>query len=113
MILVYPVITMNEKTHSGSKANLLGRDPKPEPLDLFSNEKQVTAKTPPTFLAHAQDDTVVRRTTAKFFSRHCSLIRWLPSTCNCPAEATDSTATRGQCGTHGRQSHWSGSRSRR
>jgi len=59
MILVYPVITMNEKTHSGSKANLLGRDPKPELLDLFSNEKQVTAETPPAFLAHALDDKAV------------------------------------------------------
>ncbi len=27
--------------------------------DLFSNEKQVTDKTPPMFLAHAKDDTLV------------------------------------------------------
>jgi acetyl esterase/lipase len=59
VILIYPVITMGEKTHAGSRANLLGRDPKPEMLDLFSNEKQVTAKTPPMFLAHAKDDTLV------------------------------------------------------
>jgi acetyl esterase/lipase len=58
-ILVYPVITMSEKTHGGSKANLLGRDPTPEMVDLFSNEKQVTGKTPPMFLAHAKDDTAV------------------------------------------------------
>ena len=58
-ILIYPVITMGEKTHGGSRANLLGRDPKPEMVDLFSNEKQVTDKTPPMFLAHAKDDTVV------------------------------------------------------
>ncbi len=42
VILIYPVITMGEKTHGGSKANLLGRDPKPEMVELFSNEKQVT-----------------------------------------------------------------------
>jgi acetyl esterase/lipase len=59
MILVYPVITMNEKAHSGSKANLLGRDPTPDVVAMFSNEKQVTAKTPPAFLAHAQDDKPV------------------------------------------------------
>ncbi len=59
MILVYPVITMGETTHGGSKTNLLGSDPSPETVDLFSNEKQVTAQTPPTFLAHAQNDTVV------------------------------------------------------
>jgi acetyl esterase/lipase len=59
VILVYPVITMGAKTHGGSKANLLGRDPKPDMVDLFSNEKQVTDKTPPMFLAHAKDDTAV------------------------------------------------------
>jgi acetyl esterase/lipase len=58
-ILIYPVITMGAKTHGGSKANLLGRDPKPEMVDLFSNEKQVTDKTSPMFLAHAKDDTAV------------------------------------------------------
>ena len=58
-ILIYPVVTMGEKTHGGSKTNLLGRDPKPELVDLFSNEKQVTDKTPPMFLAHAKDDKVV------------------------------------------------------
>ena len=58
-ILVYPVVTMGAKTHGGSKTNLLGRDPKPELVELFSNEKQVTGKTPPMFLAHAKDDTLV------------------------------------------------------
>ena len=56
MILVYPVVTMGEKTHSGSKAKLLGKEPSPELVKLYSNELQVTANTPPTFLAHAVDD---------------------------------------------------------
>jgi acetyl esterase/lipase len=59
MILVYPVITMGETTHSGSRQNLLGTDPSPKLVELFSNEKQVTARTPPTFLAHAVDDKPV------------------------------------------------------
>jgi acetyl esterase/lipase len=58
-ILIYPVVTMGATTHGGTKSNLLGRDPKPEMVDLFSNEKQVTDKTPPMFLAHAKDDTLV------------------------------------------------------
>ncbi|MGA2617416.1 MAG: alpha/beta hydrolase [Thermoguttaceae bacterium] len=58
-ILVYPVVTMGALTHGGSKANLLGRDPTPALVELFSNEKQVTAQTPPMFLAHAKDDTLV------------------------------------------------------
>lgn len=59
MILVYPVVTMGAKTHGGSRTNLLGKNPEAKLVELFSNEKQVTAKTPPTFLAHAKDDKVV------------------------------------------------------
>lgn len=58
-ILIYPVISMGEKTHGGSKKNLLGPEPSAKLVDLFSNEKQVNETTPPTFLAHAKDDTVV------------------------------------------------------
>ncbi|MBC8868885.1 MAG: alpha/beta hydrolase [Planctomycetes bacterium] len=59
VILIYPVITMGEKTHQGSKNNLLGKPASPKLVELFSNEKQVTAQTPPTFLAHACDDKPV------------------------------------------------------
>jgi acetyl esterase/lipase len=58
-ILVYPVITMGEKGHGGSRKNLMGTDPTPETIERFSNEKQVTPQTPPTFLAHAMNDTTV------------------------------------------------------
>ncbi|MGB4708233.1 MAG: alpha/beta hydrolase [Fuerstiella sp.] len=58
-ILVYPVVTMGESTHGGTKANLLGKDPSPELLKLYSNELQVTANTPPMFLTHALDDKPV------------------------------------------------------
>lgn len=66
-ILVYPVISMSDKTHQGSKQNLLGANPSKELVELFSNEKQVTDKTPPTFLAHAKDDTVVVPENAQMF----------------------------------------------
>lgn len=56
MLLVYPVVTMGEKTHSLSKTKLLGADPRPELVRLFSNETQVTDQTPPAFLAHATND---------------------------------------------------------
>jgi acetyl esterase/lipase len=60
MILVYPVISMQKgTTHAGSRVNLLGRDPSDELVKLYSNELQVTAETPPTFLVHAGDDTTV------------------------------------------------------
>lgn len=57
--LVYPVVTMGEFTHAGSKAQLLGTDPKPDLVRLYSNELQVSGQTPPTFLAHAIDDKAV------------------------------------------------------
>ena len=58
-ILVYPVVTMGQKTHQGTRTNLLGKDPSPELLKLYSNELQVNSSTPPTFLAHALDDIPV------------------------------------------------------
>ena len=58
-ILCYPVITMGEKTHQGSKNNLLGPNPSPDLVKLLSNELQVTKETPPTFLFHTVEDTAV------------------------------------------------------
>ncbi|MDA1277115.1 MAG: alpha/beta hydrolase [Verrucomicrobia bacterium] len=58
-ILCYAVITMGEFTHQGSKRNLLGTDPSPELVELLSNERQVTANTPPTFVWHTFEDTAV------------------------------------------------------
>lgn len=60
MILVYPVISMmKEATHGGSRRNLLGENPSDELVHHYSNELQVTAETPPTFLVHAGDDGAV------------------------------------------------------
>lgn len=57
MVLVYPVITMDEKiTHGGSRSNLLGAAPSADLIRRYSNELQVNAQTPPTFLLHATDD---------------------------------------------------------
>jgi acetyl esterase/lipase len=59
VMLVYPVITMGDKTSLGTKANLLGPDPKPELVELFSAEKQVTDTTPPMFITHSKLDSSV------------------------------------------------------
>ena len=59
-ILFYPVVTMNPAyTHMGSHDNLLGKSPSAEQEKKFSNEQQVTAQTPPAFIMHSSDDTVV------------------------------------------------------
>lgn len=68
VILVYPVIAMGQKiTHQGSQNNLLGKDPSPMLIEHFSNEKRVTTRTPPTFLAHALDDKPVPPENSKAF----------------------------------------------
>jgi acetyl esterase/lipase len=60
MILIYPVISMtDELTHKGSRNALLGKTPTKELIDLFSNEKHVSANTPPAWLTHTGDDNVV------------------------------------------------------
>jgi acetyl esterase/lipase len=58
-MLIYPVISFGPYAHAYSRENLIGKNPSPETLELYSNEKQVTANTPPTFLVHAEDDDVV------------------------------------------------------
>ncbi len=55
-ILIYPVITMGEFTHKGSKLNLLGENPNADLIKFYSNELQVTKETPPGFLVHTTED---------------------------------------------------------
>lgn len=60
LVLIYPVISMKDGlTHGGSRSNLLGKTPTEEQITLFSNELQVNAQTPPTWITHTGDDTVV------------------------------------------------------
>ncbi|KUJ63589.1 1,4-beta-xylanase [Flavobacteriaceae bacterium CRH] len=59
-LLIYPVISMqNDVTHKGSQVSLLGENASQQDIDSFSNEKKVTAQTPPAFLVHATDDGAV------------------------------------------------------
>ena len=58
-ILFYPVVTMTDYTHQGSKDNLLGKNPSEELVKLYSNEWQVTEQTPPAFIMHSSNDDAV------------------------------------------------------
>lgn len=58
-ILCYPVITMGQYTHAGSRENLLGKNPSPALVEDMSAEKRVTPQTPPTFLWSTDNDDVV------------------------------------------------------
>ncbi len=58
-VLVYPVVTfLGPAAHGGSRDNLLGKGADQTTLERYSNDRQVTAQTPPTFLVHAADDGV-------------------------------------------------------
>ena len=57
LILAYPVISFTTPyAHAGSRRNLLGENPDPSLAESLSNEKQVTARTPPAFLFHTDED---------------------------------------------------------
>lgn len=59
MILVYPVISFTDSIgHSGSRQNLIGKNPSAEKVREYSNEWQVTRRTPPVFLVHAKNDPI-------------------------------------------------------
>lgn len=56
-ILIYPVISFTDSlAHKGSRDNLIGKNPSSWKVKKYSNEYNVTKKTPPAFLVHAKDD---------------------------------------------------------
>ncbi len=71
-VLCYPVISLTEPWgHGGTKKNLLGDNPDPKLVENLSNDKQVTADTPPTFLFHTGEDTGVPVENAIAFYSAC------------------------------------------
>ncbi len=75
VILGYPVITMGDLTHEGSRTCLLGEDSDdPAVRAHWSVEKQVTANYPPTFLWNCSaDDTVPAENSTML---EATLTRW-------------------------------------
>jgi acetyl esterase/lipase len=60
MILLYPVISFSDSIgHLGSRLNLLGPKASAGKIAEYSNELQVTPRTPPCFLVQAGDDHTV------------------------------------------------------
>lgn len=57
LILVYPVITLEEPyAHIGSRNNLLGNEASPDLISKMCAHKNVSKDTPPTFMVHASTD---------------------------------------------------------
>lgn len=68
-VLIYPVISFRESPHTGSAKNLAGPNLTEAQKDYFSNEKYVNARTPVTFLVHANDDQTVPVENSVVFNR--------------------------------------------
>lgn len=58
-ILFYPVITMTEATHAGSRTNLIGEKPSQELIQKYSLENQATSRSPQAFIMLSSDDKAV------------------------------------------------------
>ncbi len=71
-VLCYPVISSGAYKHAGSIKNLLGENPDADLLELLSTEKQVTDRTPPTFLWHTASDTGVPVENSMLFAQALS-----------------------------------------
>ena len=59
LVLCYAVISFGTHRHNGSMVNLIGENPPDDLRSHLSNELQITANTPPTFLWHTADDAAV------------------------------------------------------
>lgn len=59
IVLCYPVISMGEYTHKGSRDNHLGKNASEEMIERLSVEKNVTADYPPVFVWYGTSDDVV------------------------------------------------------
>ncbi|HEY6504441.1 MAG TPA: alpha/beta hydrolase [Chitinophagaceae bacterium] len=60
MVLLSPVISMGKYAHPGSKRNFIGPDSTKAIIEEYSNELQVTAAVPATFMIHALNDSTVK-----------------------------------------------------
>jgi acetyl esterase/lipase len=65
-MLIYPVISMGEIGHVGSRKNLLGNTATAEQVEKYSTDKAVTKDTPPVFLITTADDGVDCRNSLNF-----------------------------------------------
>lgn len=68
LILTYPVITMEDFTHAGSRKNLLGKTPGHEQIELLSVEQQITPNYPPSFVWCGDADRTVDPKNSRVFS---------------------------------------------
>lgn len=74
MILGYPVITMKDATHGGSRQNLLGKEREDDEAcrRQFSIEEQVTAEFPRTYVWQCKEDNLVPAVNSRLLTERLS-----------------------------------------
>lgn len=72
-LLFYPLVSMATEnyTHANSRREYLGAKPSPQLVEEFSADRQLTARSPPAFLVHAQDDRVVSVKSSQLYYDAC------------------------------------------
>lgn len=68
IILVYPVISMGEYTHEGSRDNLLGKNASDEMIKRLSVELNVDENYPPVYIWYGTEDDVVTPVNTKMLT---------------------------------------------
>lgn len=96
-IMISPVISMGQYTHTGSRDNLLGPTPPDSLLTYYSCEFRVNSKTPPCFLVHAANDNVVNPRNSILFYQ-ALLDNHIPATLHIFPEGAHSIALRNNPG---------------
>jgi len=92
MVLAYPVISMTAPfSHKGSIEHLLSPSPDPKLAEGLSNERRVTAQTPPAFLFHTADDPGMPVEKSLVFAQALRQAG-CPSSCSCSRRARRSRA---------------------
>ena len=75
-MLIYPVVSMRVPyTHLLSRRELMGSHPSDETIELYSAERHVSHRTPPTFLSHALDDPLVDPANSLLYYNACQAHR--------------------------------------
>lgn len=69
LVLVYPVITMGEYTHEGSRDNLLGKNASEQMKEKLSAEKHIDSDYPPAFVWYGTADDTVAPLNTKMFAQ--------------------------------------------
>ena len=70
--LAYPVISMTESAHTGSRDVLVGSSTDDGLAQLLSSHLHVSADTPPSFLFHTADDPVVPVANSLLYTTACT-----------------------------------------